>query len=79
MSYSETLFVKEYKPGSQARVELASGRIVDVVNGRYYGAGTSIILQGDKIASMPGLAGEPRVPVDLTSRPGSGESASYWT
>jgi len=59
MNTSETHFVKQYKPGSQARVELVNGRIVDVVNGRYYDAGTSVILQDDKIASMPGLAGEP--------------------
>jgi hypothetical protein len=59
MSYSETNFVKQYKPGSQARVELVSGRILDVVNGRYYDAGTSIILQGGMIESMPGLTGEP--------------------
>jgi hypothetical protein len=31
MSYSETHFVKQYEPGSQARVELVNGRIVDVV------------------------------------------------
>ncbi len=48
MSYSETHFVKQYEPGSQARVELANARIVDVVNGRYYDTGTSIILQGGK-------------------------------
>jgi adenine deaminase len=39
-------------------VELVNGRIVDVVNGRYYDAGTSVILHGGKIESMPGLAGE---------------------
>ena len=59
MSYSETHFVKQYEPGSQARVELVNGRIVDVVHGRYYDAGTRVILQGGKIVSMPGLAGEP--------------------
>jgi imidazolonepropionase-like amidohydrolase len=59
MNTSETLFVKRYEPGSQARVELVNGRIVDVVNGRYYDAGTRVILQGGKIESMPGLAGEP--------------------
>ena len=62
--YTETKFVKQYEPGSQARVELVNGRIVDVVNGRYYDAGTSVILQDGKIASMPGLAGEP---TDVTS------------
>ena len=53
--YTETKFVKQYEPGSQARVELVNGRIVDVINGRYHNAGTSVILQGGVIASMPGL------------------------
>ena len=57
--YTETKFVKQYEPGSQARVELVNGRIVDVVNGRYYDAGTSVILQGGKIEAMPGPASEP--------------------
>jgi imidazolonepropionase-like amidohydrolase len=30
-----------------------------VVNGRYFDAGTRVILQGGKIEAMPGLAGEP--------------------
>ncbi len=62
MSCSETHFVHQYEPGSQARVELINGRIVDVINGRYYDAGTSIILQGGRVASIgsgPGSAGEP--------------------
>ncbi len=56
---SKTNFVKQYEPGEQSRVELINGRILDVSNGRYFDAGTSIILQGGKIESMPGLAGEP--------------------
>jgi imidazolonepropionase-like amidohydrolase len=63
-SYTETKFVKQYKPGSQARVELVNGRILDVVHGRYHDAGMSVILQGGKIESMPGLTGEP---ADVTS------------
>jgi imidazolonepropionase-like amidohydrolase len=63
---SETHFVKQYKPGSQARVELKNGRILDVVNGCYFDVGTSVILQDGKIESMPGLVSEPRVPVDFT-------------
>jgi imidazolonepropionase-like amidohydrolase len=54
-----TNFVKRYEPGSQARVELRNGRIVDVLNGRYYDAGMRVILQGGKIESMPGLTGGP--------------------
>jgi imidazolonepropionase-like amidohydrolase len=51
--------VEGYKPGAQARVELKNGRILDVVNGRYFDAGTRVILRGGVIESMPGLAGEP--------------------
>jgi hypothetical protein len=29
VSYSETHFVRQYEPGSQARVELVNGQIVD--------------------------------------------------
>jgi imidazolonepropionase-like amidohydrolase len=59
METSKTNFVKRYEPGNQARVELKNGRILDVVNGRYFDAGTSVVLQDGKIAAMPGLAGEP--------------------
>jgi imidazolonepropionase-like amidohydrolase len=55
---SKTNFVKQYEPGNQARVELKNGRILDVINGRYYDERTSIILQDGGIISMPGLAGE---------------------
>ena len=58
MVISKTNFVKQYKPGEQSRVELKNGRIMDVVNGRYYDAGTRIILQGGKIKAMPGLSDE---------------------
>ena len=58
-SGAETKFVEQYEPGNQARVELVNGRIVDVVNGRYFDAGTSVILQGGKIESIPGLPGKP--------------------
>jgi imidazolonepropionase-like amidohydrolase len=55
---TNTIFVKRYEPGNQARVELVNGRILDVINGRYFGAGTSVILQGGVIESMPGPTGE---------------------
>ena len=32
--YTETRFVKQYEPGSKARVELVNGRILDVVHDR---------------------------------------------
>ena len=66
METSKTNFVKQYKPGTHARVELKNGRILDVINGRYFDARTSVILQDGVIESMPGLAGEPRTPVDFT-------------
>jgi imidazolonepropionase-like amidohydrolase len=56
---SKTNFVEGYEPGAQARVELKNGRILDVVNGRYFDAGTRVILQGGKIESMPGHLGKP--------------------
>jgi hypothetical protein len=59
METSKTNFAKQYEPGKQARVELKNGRILDVVNGRYFDAGTRVILQGGVIKSMPGLAGSP--------------------
>jgi imidazolonepropionase-like amidohydrolase len=58
METSKTNFVKRYEPGAWARVELVNGRILDVVNSCYFDAGTSVILQGRVIESMPGLAGE---------------------
>jgi imidazolonepropionase-like amidohydrolase len=58
MEAAHANFVKQYEPGAQARVELKNGRILDVINGRYFDTGTSVILQGGKIESMPGLADE---------------------
>jgi len=66
METAKTNFVKQYEPGKQARVELKNGRILDVVTGRYFETGTSVILHNSKIESLPGLAGDPRVPVDFT-------------
>ena len=64
MKSSETRFVRHYEPSRQARVELVNGRIVDVVNGCYHDAGTSIILRGGVIESMPGPTSDP---ADATS------------
>ncbi|HEY5729473.1 MAG TPA: amidohydrolase family protein [Anaerolineales bacterium] len=66
MENSKTNFVKQYEPDKQARVELNNGRILDVVNGRYFDVGTSIILRDRVIESMPGPAGETQIPVDFT-------------
>ena len=59
MGTSKTNFIRKYEPGKQAIVELVNGRILDVVNGTYFDAGTSVIMQDGGIVSMPGLAGEP--------------------
>jgi imidazolonepropionase-like amidohydrolase len=42
-----------------ARVKLINGQFADVIAGRYYPAGTSLILQDCLIAAMPGSQGEP--------------------
>ncbi len=52
-------FVSSYEPGKDAIVELKNGRFVDVINGRYFPPETRVIIQGNKIKAMPGLAGEP--------------------
>ena len=44
METSKTNFVKRYEPGARARVELKNCRILDVVNGHYFDAGTRVIL-----------------------------------
>jgi imidazolonepropionase-like amidohydrolase len=66
METSKTNFVKQYEPGKQSRVELKNGRILDVVNGRYFAAGTSVVLQDGKIEAMPDLPGESQAPIDFT-------------
>lgn len=59
-SYAETNFVDTYEPGNNALVELKNGRLVDVINGRYFPAKTTVIIQNKKIKAMPGLPGEPK-------------------
>jgi imidazolonepropionase-like amidohydrolase len=63
---SKTNFVKQYKPGSKARVALVNGRILDVINGHYFDAGTSVILKDGVVESLPNIGGESRFPVDYT-------------
>lgn len=66
MKTSKTKFVNRYEPGSRARVELVNGRIIDVVNGCYFDAGTSIILKDGMIETMPITNGGTRIPADFT-------------
>jgi len=48
-----------------ARVKLVNGRFADVISGRYFPSGTSLILQNGKIVAMPGSPGEDdTTPVD---------------
>lgn len=57
MKTPNTNFVKSYRPGIQDHVELKNGRILDVINGRFFDAGTTIILHDGKVEAMPGAAG----------------------
>jgi imidazolonepropionase-like amidohydrolase len=59
-AYTETNFVNNYEPGDGALVELKNGRFVDVINGRYFPAKTTVVIQNKKIKAMPGLPGEPK-------------------
>ena len=58
--YSKTNFVKEHLPGKGVRVELKNGRFLDVINGTYFSPVVSLIIEGGRIKSMPGLPGEPK-------------------
>jgi len=54
----ETKFVHDFKPGSEAVVELKNGKFVDVEKGCFFDPGVSVLIKEGKIASMPGLEGE---------------------
>ena len=49
---NQTAFVDDYVPGHDARVELRNGKIVDVIEGRYFETGTSIVIKGGRIAAI---------------------------
>ncbi|MBC8439056.1 MAG: hypothetical protein H8D87_05155, partial [Deltaproteobacteria bacterium] len=51
-------FVKDYKPGLDAVVELTNGRFVDVMNGCFFDQNVSVLIKKGKIISMPGLENE---------------------
>ncbi len=61
--YSKTHFVTDYKPGSDAVVELRNGKIADVDKGCFLKEGTTLVIRNGKIISMPDL---PEKPGDLT-------------
>ena len=58
--YSKTNFVTEHLPGKGAKIELKNGRFLDVINGTYFSPAVSLIIEGRRIKSMPGLSGEPK-------------------
>lgn len=54
-----TQFVDKYMPSNDAVVELVNGKFVDVIGGKYFPEGTKVVIQGNKIKAIPGIAGEP--------------------
>ena len=48
----QTNFIDEYAPARDARVELKNGKVVDVINGRYFDPGTSIIIKAGRINAI---------------------------
>ena len=51
-------FVKDYKPGTEAVVELTNARVVDVLNGCFFDQNVSVLIKNGEIISMPGLENE---------------------
>ena len=51
-------FVKDYKPGTEAVVELTNARVVDVLNGCFFNQNVSVLIKNGEIISMPGLENE---------------------
>ncbi len=64
---SESNFVKDYPPDSEAVVELTNARIVDVINGCFLDQNVRVLIQDGKIIAMPGLKDEPlEISVDFS-------------
>ena len=67
MNYPETKFVSDYRPGNDTRVELKNGRFVDVIQGRYFDPGLSLIIKDSKIEALTGPTDrESGIKADLT-------------
>ncbi len=67
MNYPETKFVTDFRPGDEVRVKLKNGRFVDVIQGRYFDPGFSLIIRGSKIEALTGPAQrESEIKADLT-------------
>jgi imidazolonepropionase-like amidohydrolase len=54
-----THFVDDYIPGADSRVELKNGRFIDAINGRYFEAGTTLVVEGGKIVEICGPQDDP--------------------
>jgi imidazolonepropionase-like amidohydrolase len=52
-------FVYDYAPEDKACVELKNGRIVDVINAKYFDENVALIVKGGRIEAMPGVEGQP--------------------
>jgi imidazolonepropionase-like amidohydrolase len=48
-----------------AKVELRNGHVVDVVEGRVLDPSVRVMIEGERIIALPGLAGEPEIQADL--------------
>ncbi|WP_457553552.1 amidohydrolase family protein [Desulfobacula sp.] len=60
-------FVKDYRPGNKAVVELTNARVVDVINDCFFDQSVSVLIQDGKIVSIPGLKDESlEIPVDFS-------------
>ena len=60
--YSHVTFTVAPPGGTRTELTLLrTARVVDVARGSYYAAGVDLLLEGDRIAALPGLPGEPHV------------------
>lgn len=56
---SDVNFVSDYEPEENAYVELKNGRIIDVINAKYFDEKVKLIIKGGRIEAMPGVEGQP--------------------
>jgi imidazolonepropionase-like amidohydrolase len=51
-------FITDYEPEENAYVELKNGKIVDVINGKYFNENVKLVVKGGRIEAMPGGEGQ---------------------
>lgn len=56
---SDVNFANDYQPEEDACVELKNGRIVDVINAKYFSENVKLIVKRGRIEAMPGVEGQP--------------------